>query len=677
MSSQTILFIIIAGIVSLILAIFMYGYKTKFSNKKKWMYGFLRFVTLFSILLLLINPKFKTESYTIQKPNLPVLIDNSASIEELNQSENVLIFIETLKSNEALNDKFDLSFYSFGSDFRLSDSLTFSEKNTNISKALLATNELFKNEIAPTIIITDGNQTLGSDYEFSSSSFKNEIYPVILGDSTKYIDLKIAQLNNNRYAFLKNKFPVEVILVYSGTENVSSEFEIKKGNTVVYKEKVNFTETENTKILSLTLPATSVGFQKYTAQIKPLSEEKNTSNNTKQFAVEVIDQATNVLIISEIVHPDIGMLKKSIESNEQRKVTIKKPSEAVALLNDYQLLILYQPNRKFFAIYKEIDKLQKNTLTITGLETDWKFLNTVQNNFNKEVTNQTENVTGTLNPNYGTFAIDEIGFEDFKPLVTLFGELEMLVPNEIVLEQSIDGYTTETPLLATSELNGRRNAIFDGEGFWRWRAQSYLNSNSFEEFDNFIGKLVQYLASNKRRSRLEVSNKSFYYNNNSIKISAQYFDKNFVFDSRASLTISIESTGTKIKTDFPLLLKRNYYEVNLSSLGAGEYRYKVTVDTESVARSGSFSILDFNVEQQFLNADVTKLSRLATNTKGKAYFISEQEELITTLIKDVTFQKIQKSEQKTVPLIDWKYLLGLIVIALSLEWFLRKYNGLI
>lgn len=208
MSSQTILYIIIAGIVSLILAIFMYGYKTKFSNKKKWMYGFLRFVTLFSVLLLLINPKFKTESYTTIKPSLPILVDNSSSVKELNQQDNVNSFIAELKKNEALNNKFELTYYSFGSDFKSNDSLTFSERNTNISKALSATNELYKNEIAPTILISDGNQTLGNDYEFSTVSYKNSIYPVILGDSTKHIDLKIAQLNNNRYAFLKNKFPM-------------------------------------------------------------------------------------------------------------------------------------------------------------------------------------------------------------------------------------------------------------------------------------------------------------------------------------------------------------------------------------------------------------------------------------------------------------------------------------
>jgi hypothetical protein len=83
------------------------------------------------------------------------------------------------------------------------------------------------------------------------------------------------------------------------------------------------------------------------------------------------------------------------------------------------------------------------------------------------------------------------------------------------------------------------------------------------------------------------------------------------------------------------------------------------------------------VEQQFLNADVTKLKRLATNTEGTAFYVSEGENLISVLLEDERFVAVQKSEQKVVPLVDWKYLLGLIALFLSLEWFTRKYNGLI
>ena len=678
MTSQTILYIIIAGIISIVLAVFMYGYKTKFSKSTKWIYGSLRFITIFSVLLLLINPKFKTETYSIIKPNLPVLIDNSESISELNQTTNVSDFVASLKDNEDLNEKFDLSFYTFGNEFQINDSLTFNEKNSNISEALSLTNQLFKNEIAPTILITDGNQTLGNDYEFSSTSFKNKIYPVIIGDSTKFIDLKLEQLNTNRYAFLKNSFPVEIIAVYHGTENVATQFEIKKGNATVYKENISFTENENTQILNFTLPATSVGLQKYTAQIVSISEEKNTINNSKQFAVEVIDQSTNVLIVSDIIHPDIGAIKRAIESNEQRKVTIKKPTDAITVLNDYQLVIIYQPTRSFTNLYAELDKLNKNTFVFTGLQTDWYFLNSIQNNYNKEVTNQSENVVGILNPNYDAFAIDDIDFSDYRPLKTLFGELEILAPFDNVLEQSIDGFETETSLLSTIEINGTRSAIFDGEGIWKWRAQSFIESKDYKEFDDFFGKIIQYLASNKRRSRLEVSYENFYYNNNAIRISSQYFDKNFVFNSNANLSILVTNSDTGVRSEYPLLLKRNFYEIDLSNLEAGEYVFKVSVNDEIVlTRNGAFTILDFNVEQQFLNADITKLSRVATNTDGKNYFIADVSSLINSLIEDDTFKQVQKSEEKIEPLIEWIYLLGLIILSLTLEWFLRKYNGLI
>lgn len=655
----------------------MYGYRSKQKGALQWVFGILRFITLFSILLLIINPKFKSETYTIEKPKLPVLLDNSASIEELAQNEKVSELLQKLKENSKLNNKFDISYFSFGSDFRENDLLSFDEKNTDISKALASTNELFNNQTAPTILITDGNQTLGSDYEFSSTTFKNQIYPVIMGDSIKYTDLKIEQLNTNRYAFLKNKFPVEVILNYSGTTSANSEFIVTQGSSKLYRTNVSFSENETSKTLNFTLSANKVGPQKYTAEILPLSVEKNKTNNSKLFAVEVIDQATNVLVVSKLSHPDLGALKKAINTNEQRTVTFKNPLEAISILNDYQLIILYQPDRNFASIFDEMEKLKKNSWIISGLETDWYFLNSAQNNFKKKASNQSDDIQAKLNNNYGTFSVDDIGFDNFPPLHTSFGTLTISVPHETMLEQTVNGISTGNPLFVTMEINGNRDALWDGEGFWRWRANSFLKSQSFQGFDDFIGNIVQYLASNKRRSRLEVTSESFYYNNNPIKVSAQYFDKNYVFDNRASLNIAVKNQETKKQTVFPMLLRNNYYEIDLNSLPPGEYNYTVSVEDEAVSSSGSFTILAFNVEQQFLNADVSKLRHIAERTKGKAYFASDSDVLIQDLIDNPNFQNIERSEQKVVPLVDWIYLLALVVLTLSVEWFIRKYNGLI
>lgn len=117
--------------------------------------------------------------------------------------------------------------------------------------------------------------------------------------------------------------------------------------------------------------------------------------------------------------------------------------------------------------------------------------------------------------------------------------------------------------------------------------------------------------------------------------------------------------------------------MDLNSLVAGEYKFTVSTADESIKSSGDFTILDFNVEQQFLNANVSKLNRVAVNTSGKAYFASQSDALIELLIADTNYQNIERSEQKVVPLIDWKYLLALIILALVSEWFIRKYNGLI
>ena len=63
--------------------------------------------------------------------------------------------------------------------------------------------------------------------------------------------------------------------------------------------------------------------------------------------------------------------------------------------------------------------------------------------------------------------------------------------------------------------------------------------------------------------------------------------------------------------------------------------------------------MEYNVEQQFLNADVTKLQQLATNSNGKRYFIDYSENLINDLLSDNRFVTIQKSNKNSLPLHDF------------------------
>ena len=181
-----------------------------------------------------------------------------------------------------------------------------------------------------------------------------------------------------------------------------------------------------------------------------------------------------------------------------------------------------------------------------------------------------------------------------------------------------------------------------------------------------------YLADKEKKSRLNVDYESVYDNLGVAKVTATYFNEGFDFDDKASLVLKLN--GNK---EIPMLLKGNYYEADLSDLEAGDYNFVVSANNTKLTKSGKFTILDFDVEQQFLSTNHKKLERFSNLTGGKMFYPAQMENLVQDLNSNNRYAPTQKSVENVVSLIDYKFLLGLIIVALSLEWFIRKYNGLI
>tara|TARA_R100000935_G_scaffold33983_1_gene54506 strand:+ start:57246 stop:59279 length:2034 start_codon:yes stop_codon:yes gene_type:complete len=676
MQIQTVLFILLAAIVALALVLFQYYYKNKRKGKLQIILSFLRFLAIFGTLLLIINPKFTKNEYTLEKTNLVLLVDNSSSMTSEDKAK-VISDLSSLKNKmESSSESFNILNYRFGAELSNSDSLGFTEKSTNISKALTGLNEIFTGTNTAVVLFTDGNQTIGEDYEFYGKRQKFPIYPVVLGDTTKYDDISISQINANRYAFLKNKFPLEVFISYDGKEEVSSELQVFVDDKLVYKEKISLSNISNAKIVNTQIEASTVGIKNIKVIVPPLPNEKNTANNEKLLALEVLDEKTNVAIISTVQHPDIGALKKAIESNEQRLVSIYRPDTDLSKLQEVDVYILYQPDASFDKVYKQIQLRKSNSFTILGTYTDLNFINRIQNNYLVETGYPVQELFASPNAAFSKFDISEFSVEGFPPLVSDAGPVNVLGIGEPLLKARIKGVDMDQPLLTTAEEDTAKHAILVGENIWKWRVQNYRNDQTFKDFDAFLGKLTLYLSTSKGKNRFVLDYSSIYNNSSETKIKATYFDEAFVFDSNASINIKVESKSTNTSVEVPMLLKDGYYEADLSNLPPGKYDFAATVTKGNLSRSGSFSILDFDAEKQFSSSNYAKLNRLAKNTGGKLYFPDHMDSLVKALETDPKFVPVQKSKQNVVPLIDFKFLLGIIIAALSLEWFIRKYNGL-
>ena len=675
MDTNSILLLILSVLIAAGLAFYQYVYKAKNKFSLNLFLAFLRFLSFLGIFLLLINPTITRNTLEVEKTPLVVVMDNSSSIPFLSSNEEAKESYLKLVDNTALQEKFDIQSYQFDADLQLSKTFNFKGKQTNLDVVAQGLQNTFKHKTYPTVIVTDGNQTTGDDYEYSFNT-QNKVYPVVLGDTTKVFDLQINQINANKYAFYKNKFPVEVFVHYSGNKKVTSNFSIQQGKAIISQQVLSFSPEKKTAVVNLVLPANKIGLQLYQATISSSKKEKNQFNNIKKFAVEVMDQKTNIALVSAINHPDIGALKRAIESNVQRKVTLVNPNE-INELKKYNVVILYQPNSSFKAAFDTVKSAGINSFIVTGTSTDFTFLNQQQDNLTFKMGSQTEDYFTGFNTQFDLFAINNIGFESFPPLQNSFGNISLKGNVAVLLFSKIRNIDTQSPLLAFTENQGKRTAFLLGENSWKWRSQSFIDNQSFEKYDLFIDKIIQFLASNASKKSLVVEHELFYNSGDKIEISAQFFNKNYEFDEKAKLSITIENTQTKVVKNYDLLKGSNSYKVNLDGLPAGKYNFTITELNSKERYWNHFEVLDFDIEKQFVNPNFDKLSQLATHTNGKVYLPNQVDNLIQELLKNNEYKAIQKNVIKNTPLIDWIWLLVIIASVLAIEWFVRKYNGLL
>ena len=655
-------------------------YQSHFKKKQKLFLflSILRFIAVFAVILLILNPKWEQRVLFIQKPKLVVAVDNSKSVKNIGVEKKLLEVLQNIRKNKKLNSKFDLQFMSFGQELKILDSLNFDEQATDFSVLLNELNnnttEVFQKN--PTIILSDGNQTQGGDYSYFVS--KNPIFPIVFGDTTQYSDIFISKINVNQYAFLENQFPVEIFSNYLGNEkNQTTELQVFEDNKKIHQSIISFNPSKTFEKTTVMLTAEKVGNHYYSAILSPIKAEKNIKNNRSDFFVEVLDQQSKILIVSSFYHPDLGAIKQSIESNKQRKADLIIAQNKPIKIDDYQLIILYQPTSEMASIFNELTAKKKNYFIITGTKTDWNFLNNTQSYFKKNLTNLKEQYRGIYNINYPNFTIPNFGWENLPPLFDVFGDIKFNNKFDILFFQKVGNTQLETPLLATFEENNIKHIVLLGEGLWQWKMSSFNTMKSFEPFNQLISSLIQYTSDTEKNDQLKLNYSKIIYKNQNPSIKAQFFDESFKLDTRVELTLQLIDNKSKQKEKRPFFFNGNEFEVKLNNLKSNDYSFNVLVENKNITKAGTFRVLDYSIEDQFVSANFKKLQTLANNSFGDIVLAKDSDKIIQKLLNDDTYKNIQKNDKKITPIIDWKWLLALILLSLSAEWFIRKYRGLI
>jgi len=330
-------------------------------------------------------------------------------------------------------------------------------------------------------------------------------------------------------------------------------------------------------------------------------------------------------------------------------------------------------------IVEKSRQLEIPSLIISGSEIKSKtaeniLLGLKQNNFKG-----TNDVRAHLNEDFKSFAFGEKWqkiISEYPPLYVPFSiDYNLVSSANILLYQSVNNLKMPYPLIYFFNNRNIKHGVIIGEGIWRWKMAEYRLYNNSHIFKDLIKKIIQYLKRTDKKSRLNSTVPKSSFENKSLYIYTEYYNELMEVVSGADIVFSYQDSSGK--EYFKNLISRdNFYDLKLNGLPIGDYNYKIILNNEDeiLKSEGKFSIIPSNIEKLNTLANPKKLALL--NQNGGSYQFSEIKNLVELLKNDNNLKIKTHVEQKQQDLINYKWLLLLLIFPF-VEWFIRKNKGLL
>ena len=638
---------------------------TLFSKRVRLLLSALRFFTVSLIALLLMAPLTKRNVREQEKPIIVIAEDQSQSV--------MLCKDSSFYRGDYANQKEHL-LLKLAKDYEIQQS-PYGNQTTDISAALRdIANRYEGRNVAAVLLTSDGIYNQGVNPTSMVSKLKYPIYTVALGDTSARRDAVVSQVRYNNIAYLGNQFPLEIMIRATQMRGEQKLLTVsQKGRTIFSKmltyETANFTHTEQ-----VLLKADKAGVQSYTISIAPATDEVSLKNNSRTIAVEIIDGRQKIAIVCAAPHPDVAAIKQSIEHNQNYEVETFLAKDFVFKPNIYDLLILHNLPAKHQSWTLDA-ALSTPTIFVLGAQTDLARFNALRTGL--EVTTQLDKqneVSPVTNSHFTLFTLDEEicqQFEQMPPLYAPFGNYNLSANAQSLFTAKIGNIRSNQPLIAFAQQQEVRRAFVIGEGLWKWSMAEYQMHQHHEAFNSLVGKIVIYTSLRVNKQRFRVTCDKFFSEGTPVTLTAELYNDNYepINDPEAEITLG----GSTYKFN----RQGSGYILNLGVLDPGEYDYsaKTIYNGKQLKVSGSFIVEEVNLEEMQLVADHSLLNTLSQMTDGKMLYPDQLEDFPRLLdqrddVKTVVYSQTRYTDWLQLPL-----LLVLIILLLSAEWIIRKYNG--
>jgi hypothetical protein len=647
----------------------------------------LRFVSFFLIAFLLLSPFIKSLKKIVQHPVIIAAWDNSGSVISTGDSLEVASDVEQIKQQVAdeLGNDYSLINYSFGQKTERNGELHFSEKKSDYSQLISTiSNNHFNENIGAVLVTGDGIYNQGRNPVNMIDELTFPVYTIGLGDTTEVADARIQNIRVNRTSFSGNHFPVEIDVSFSklagrSLKLIVSQEEEKLAETVITPPNNDYFRSQQ-----FILEAGPPGLKHYSVTIEPVEDERNKKNNTAGFVVNILENKQKILILSDGPHPDNGAIKNTLEKQKSYEVSVFTEDPYPSNFSDFNLLILNQLPSSGISMVRIIEE-NKNQRTpilfIVGSQTFLSQLNTLATGVEiDQLAGSPEEAQATVNPAYASFTVSE----EFRKIVTRFPPLlapyaDYRTGPEVtpLLYQKIKNIETSKPLLATGVVNGRKTGFLFGEGIWRWRLYNFYFNQTHDQFNELVDQLVQYLSLRENEDNFMIDFQPVYPEIDDVILKAEVY--NDAFERITTEEVNIEIVNDQGETfQFTFDIQGDSYSLNAGKLPVGNYHFKsdVTVGKETYSETGSFTVTAVHLENIITRANHRMLYQLAEQSGGGFFLPGQVQQLINDIESTNKLKPVSSFQEMVNELLNLRRVFFVILLLLSVEWFLRKYWGI-
>ncbi len=657
---------------ALLVSFFFYFRDESFKESASWIKYVIstcRFFIVFILVFLLFSPFLTLTKKEIKRPIFPILVDNTKSIDLADSSfkNNIENFISEI--SEEINSA-DVKVLSFSDHIEIEKDFTFDNQGTNISKSINEFNESFLNEnIGAALLISDGINTEGLN------SFKNHIYPIFtlgVGDSVKEPDAKIKKIYFNNIVFVGNTFVVESQFQFDNLNGIPQEivmkFDGKKVGRVKYMPKSN----NDFFKFNFKVQANEDGTFPIDVDVKNQKDEKFLGNNSLKRFIKVKSKKLRLLIVSDEPHPDVRSIKTGFWGLDDVEILETSFSKEVSL--ELVNVVLFIGNssttnkRKWLNLIK---RKKKGFIWFTGTQSTYnneffKFIRLDQSN---------DEIMMKSNPSFSLFKVqNEIkeAFENSAPIIVPFGQWKFKGDVQSLMLQKVKNVQTDYSQIVFSASDDINYSIYLGSGYWR------IGMRSPGAFHELLRKTVDFVSTKADNSQFRIKILSEFTDMEEVIISAEFYNKLGDLDNLGDITFSLIHNDSLVLNS-ELQKTRKKYRYNFGRLSPGYYliKAKYKKGNTEIIKKNSFIVNKVSVEAENLYLNYEFLSSLSDNSGGEYFDWKNRDLVIKTLNSSKLFKNISYFEQVSDLLIKNKWMFYILIAAVTIEWIIRKWQGVI